>query len=140
MSTHTPIRHGGRMATVALLAAAVALAATGARAVDPIPDIKFLVHPAVAKDSDPPPAAMAPATIRNTMETVVETWWKEVSYHEADPVTGYSLRGFYPDTKTYGYMWVPWAVSLVWRVHPESGALSGSLFPSKNRKNWPWKK
>ena len=53
--------------------------------IDDIPDYKFLVHMAQPKDglhtSDP-------GAIRNIFETIVEPYWKEISYHLSDTNSG----------------------------------------------------
>ncbi len=75
-----------------------------------IPDYKFLVHPAVPKDGTHPlqGGGMDAGAIRGIMEQTIEPYWKETSYHTPDNTTGETLNGFYADTKTYGYVWVPW--------------------------------
>ncbi len=91
-------------------------AGLAAKAFDDVPDYRFLVHMAVPVDGTHPlsggdtndPSGAFAGDMRTYYQNIVETYWKEVSYHEADPETGFSEHGFYIDSKTYGYVWLPW--------------------------------
>jgi hypothetical protein len=87
--------------------------ATVGLAVLPIPDYYTLVFPTMipkAGHSSTAPIDAEPSTIRNAYDTTYETYWRETSYHHFDPVTGAGTRGYFNDTKTYGYFQMPWPI------------------------------
>jgi hypothetical protein len=105
------------LAVVAIVAAA-GFAMT-ARAVDPIPDHKTLVFPTMlpkAGHGATAPAGSEAGLIRNAYDGYYENFWKQTSYHEYDRTTGVKRTGFYVDTKTYGYVQLPWPITT--RVGP----------------------
>lgn len=53
----------------------------------------------------------SPGDLRNVFENYYEGWWREASYHRANPTNGLSERGFFMDTKTVGEVALPWAMS-----------------------------
>ncbi|MFT7489336.1 MAG: hypothetical protein ACI9OU_001738, partial [Candidatus Promineifilaceae bacterium] len=82
-------------------------------AFDDIPDYLFYVHMTVPRDGFHPLEDGIGAwsgDIRNTFETTIETYWRETSYHEPDPATGFSEHGFYANSRTLGYVYLPWPV------------------------------
>ncbi len=85
------------------------------RAVEPDPDYKTLIFPSII----PKAGSLAPApnsdpgSIRNAYETYYENYWTDTSYHSYDPATGAKIRGFYIDTKTYGYIHMPWPITQI---------------------------
>ncbi|MFO1529755.1 MAG: hypothetical protein U1F77_08510 [Kiritimatiellia bacterium] len=70
------------------------------------PDYKTLIFPSIIPKagSSAPAANSDPGSIRNSYEGYYENFWTDVSYFRYDPATGLKLRGFYIDTKTYGYV------------------------------------
>ncbi|HAS82158.1 MAG TPA: hypothetical protein DCS43_05655, partial [Verrucomicrobia bacterium] len=55
-------------------------------------------------------SGMTPGDLRNLMANYYEGWWREASYHRANPTNGLSDRGFYMDTKTVGEIALPWTM------------------------------
>ena len=98
-----------------LVIAAVATAGLSSLAQDPFKDYQTMIYPSfVPKAGGTAPgngAANAAGQIRLAYETYFENYWKETSYFEYDPVTGEKVRGFNMDTKTFGYVAMPWPVS-----------------------------
>jgi len=87
-----------------------------AQAVDEVPDVYTLVFPTLHPKSpghnvSSVPIDYAPGVIRYVYETVFEKYWKQISYHQADPNTGEKICGFSTQTKTYGYGELPWPVT-----------------------------
>lgn len=123
MKSHTGsigLRKWGYWVTPAL-ALAVILAAGVAGAVDPVPDWKTLIMPALvpkAGHGAVPPADAQPGDIRNSYDTTYEAYWKETSYFQYNHATGERIRGYYNDTKTYGY------VQMAWPLNNRAGAWS----------------
>ncbi len=93
----------GALAVLVLVGTAIAL--------DPVPDYKTLVMPTLVPKSGHgpnPPANFESGLIRNAYDTTYETYWKETSYFQYNNGTGEKIRGYYNDTKTYGYAQMPW--------------------------------
>ncbi|MBP7275109.1 MAG: S8 family serine peptidase [Kiritimatiellae bacterium] len=102
---------------VAAMAAALWGASVPAEAqtvpMDPKADWMTLVFPSlVPKAGHGPevPAGLAAGLIRNSYNTRFENYWKETSYFQFDPATGDKIRGFYSDSKTYGYVQMPYPI------------------------------
>ena len=107
---------------MAVVAAGWVLAAgwPGVRAVEPVPDWVMCVFPCLVPKSGHTngiPANLARGFIEYAYNTRYENYWKEVSYYRSDPVTGAKLAGAYGDTKTYGYIQMPWPL----RSRPSRG-------------------
>lgn len=93
---------------------------TTGRAVEPIPDWITAVFPALVPKSGHTngiPANLARNFIEYAYQTRYEKYWKEVSYYDYDRTTGEKLRGAYGDSKTYGYVQMPWPL----RSRPSRG-------------------
>lgn len=105
------LKRGGIWLSTALL---VLLMVGSVAALDPVPDYKTLIMPTLVPKaghgSQPDPGFEA-GLIRNAYETRYEDYWQEVSYYQYDRSTGAKGRGYYNDTKTYGYAQVPWPLS-----------------------------
>ena len=99
----------GMMALLLLVGSAVAL--------DPVPDYKTLIMPTLVPKSGhgpTPDPGFEAGLIRNAYDTIYEDYWKETSYYQYERgVTNYGekVRGYYNDTKTYGYAQVPWPLA-----------------------------
>jgi hypothetical protein len=92
---------------------ALQLLVGSAVAIDPVPDYKTLIMPTLvpkAGHGPNPPANFEAGLIRNAYETIYENYWTETSYFQFNRDTGEKVRGYYNDTKTYGYAQVPWAL------------------------------
>ncbi len=90
------------------------------RAVEPIPDWITPVFPALVPKSGHTngiPPNLARNFIEYAYQTRYENYWKEVSYYDYDKTTGTKLRGAYGDTKTYGFVQMPWPL----RSRPSRG-------------------
>lgn len=106
----TAVRRG---ALLTLAMCTIALAVHTARAVDPVPDYKTLIMPTLvpkAGHGAVPPADAQPGDIRNAYDVTYENYWKETSYFSYSPTNGAKIRGYYNDTKTYGYIQLPWPI------------------------------
>jgi hypothetical protein len=91
----------------------MALAPFDAQGADPQPDWHTLIFPSHAPKSGhvrPIPATEASGIIRNAYATTFEKYWKETSYFAYDDTTGLKEHGFYVDSKTYGYAYLPWPI------------------------------
>ena len=80
-------------------------------AAEPIPDWITLVFPTLvpkAGHTNVVPANLARSFIEYAYSTRYENYWKEVSYYINDPATGQKIQGAYGDTKTYGFIQMPW--------------------------------
>lgn len=81
--------------------------------VTPVPDWITLVFPSLlpkAGHGSQEPADLRSGVIRDAYATRFENYWKDVSYYRFDPVTGNKIRGFSQDSKTYGYVYMPWSL------------------------------
>ncbi|MCX7818698.1 MAG: hypothetical protein N2652_05755 [Kiritimatiellae bacterium] len=90
------------------------------RAVEPIPDWVTPVFPALVPKSGHTngiPANLARNFIEYAYQTRYENFWKEISYFDYNPSTGVKLRGAYGDTKTFGFVTMPWPL----RSRPSRG-------------------
>lgn len=99
-------------------------------AVDPIPDWQTLVFPsAVPKvgHTETIPVGFEPGLIRNTYQTSFEDYWKEVSYYRYNPTTGENVRGFFNDSKTYGFIQVPWPLAVRGAYNKASTGAGGTF-------------
>ena len=54
-------------------------------------------------------SGFTPGGVRNVMENYYEGYWRETSYHRADPTNGLPVRGYYMASKTAGEIAMPWA-------------------------------
>ncbi|MDE0837983.1 MAG: hypothetical protein OSB41_02925, partial [Kiritimatiellae bacterium] len=114
--TNTASKRALSLRGILILAGAVSFLIPSQEAVsfDDVPDYLFYVHMAVPKDGLHPRengglgANAEVGAVRNIFETTIETYWKETSYHEPNPVTGVSDYGFYADSRTLGYVFLPW--------------------------------
>ena len=104
-----------RAPVICLVIVASRLLVPSVMAVEPQPDYKTLVFPSIISKagSQNPPANSDPGTIRNNYEVYYENFWKDISYFSYDPTTGQKEQGFYIDTKTYGYIHMPWPINQV---------------------------
>ncbi|MEM7393183.1 MAG: hypothetical protein AAF492_12630, partial [Verrucomicrobiota bacterium] len=84
------------------------------QAIDPEPDYWTLIFPTLvpkAGQGPNPPADSASGLIRVAYEGFFEDYWKESSYFQHDPATGLKEFGFFSDSKTYGYVNMPWPIT-----------------------------
>lgn len=119
--------------TRCVLLAFVVMMAPHSKAIDPIADWKTLVFPTLVPKAgmgNVVPGGMSSGTIRQQYETTYEEYWKETSYYDYNQSTGARIRGYYNDTKTYGYTQVPWAIA------PPTGTSGGSLGGERFRDGW----
>ncbi len=83
-------------------------------AIDPQHDVRVIIHPGIMPKSilgtwdrnDSPPGG-----IRLAYENYYENYWTENSYFRADEITGVKENGWYPDTKTFGWVNVPYPMT-----------------------------
>ncbi len=128
-------QHNNRFCWVAGLCLGMLIAGTGAgvaQQVAEIPDYLTYVFPAYFPKNgqvDYSGSGSTPGDVRNLMANYYEGWWREVSYHRANPTNGLSERGFFMDTKTVGEVALPWANgvgSVVQGETPVSGLVVGN--------------
>lgn len=102
---------------------AVGVAAERSWAVEPVPDWVMCVFPCLVPKSGHT-NGIPPALARNFIEYAYanryENYWKEVSYYTYDPATGQKTSGAYGDTKTYGFIQMPWPL----RSRPSRGSFA----------------
>ncbi len=101
--------HGGTW-ILAVVSAAM-LAGVAAQAVEPQPDWVTLVFPSMCPkggNSNTIPANLERSLIEYAYQNRYENYWKETSYYNQDPSTGLKTHGAYGDTKTYGFIQLPW--------------------------------
>ncbi|NIY17540.1 MAG: hypothetical protein GWM98_22995, partial [Nitrospinaceae bacterium] len=90
------------------------LAVASALAIDPEPDVKTLIMPNLVPKGGQTPGdtqGNESGKIRIAYETTFEDYWKETSYFKYNLTNGVKERGFYTDTKTYGYVSMQWPIS-----------------------------
>jgi|GEM_PF-1564631 len=91
---------------------------TPGKALDPDVDYWTLIfpthHPKNGQFNNIDPANngafgdLLPGAIRVAYDTTFERYWQEASYWRWDPATGEKLRGYNTESKTFGFVAMPW--------------------------------
>ena len=103
---------GVRAALCAVSAFLIVGAASPLCAIDPKPDGLVLIYPLLCpKSGHPliPPANVKEDIIRDAYSMHFENWFRECSYWTMD-TNGNTTHGFNLDTKTFGYIHLPWPI------------------------------